>query len=239
MSAVTAAPPAAPVVAARRDTRTFRRVAAAVLLPLGPLSVAVLRGILPYFSASDSKETITQTAAQLGRQDAVLWLSVLALAALVPGALSAGRLAQRRAPVLSLLGVGLLVPAFAALFFFAGDPTIRALAGGAVDADTAAKLLDAQNALAPVNVAALMFVAGHIFGMILLGAALWRAHAIPVWAAIVIIVSQPLHLVFAIFVGSQPLDACAWGLTALGFTVAALRVLRTPNDAWDVAPAAA
>src|SRR5258706_10931026 len=129
MSAVTAAPPAVPV-AARRDTRTFRRVAAAILLPLGPLSVAILRGVLPYFSAGDSKETITQTAAHLGRQDAVLWLSVVAMAALIPSALSAGRLAQRRAPVLSLLGVGLLVPAFAALFFFAGDPTIRALAGG-------------------------------------------------------------------------------------------------------------
>lgn len=237
MSAVTALPPAVPV-ATRRDTRTLRRVAAAVLLPLGPLSVAMLRGVVPYFSASDNQETITQTAAHLGRQDAVLWLSVVALAALIPSALAAGRLAQRRAPILSLLGVGLLVPAFAALFFFAGDPTIRALADGTVDADTAARVLDAQTALVPLNVAALMFVAGHILGMILLGAAMWRAHAVPVWAAIAIIVSQPLHLVFAVFVGSQPLDACAWGLTALGFGVAALRVLRTPNDAWDLAPAA-
>ena len=236
MSAVTAAPPAVPV-ATRRDTRTFRRIAAAILLPLGPLSVAMLRGVLPYFSASDSKETITQTAAHLGRQDAVLWLSVVALAALIPSALSAGRLAQRRAPILSLLGVGLLVPAFAAIFFFAGDPTIRALADGTVDTDTATKVLDALSGLAPVNVAGLLFVAGHILGMILLGAALWRAHAVPVWAAITIIVSQPLHLVFTVFVGSQPLDASAWGLTALGFGVAALRVLRTPNDAWDLAPA--
>jgi hypothetical protein len=44
--------------------------------------------------------------------------------------------------------------------------------------------------------------------------------------------------VFAVFVGSQPLDACACGLTAPGFGVAALRVLRTPNDARDLAPAA-
>jgi hypothetical protein len=236
MSTVTAAAPARPVTA-WHDTRTFRRITAAILLPLGPLSVAILRGVLPYFSAGDNKETITQTAAHLGRQDAVLWLSVVALVALIPSAMSAGRLAQRRAPILSLLGVGLLVPAFAALFFFAGDPTIRALADGTVDADTATKLLDALNSLAPVNVAGLIFVAGHILGMILLGAALWRAHAVPVWAAIAIIVSQPLHLVFAVFVGNQPLDACAWGLTALGFGVAALRVLRTPNDAWDLAPA--
>src|SRR5690349_15248863 len=115
------------VVRDTRDTRAFRRRTAAVLLPLGPLSVAGLRGVLPYFHASDSRETITQTAAHLGRQDAVLWLSVVALATLIPSTLAAGRLAQRRAPVLALLGVGLLVPAFAAIFFFAGDPTIRAL----------------------------------------------------------------------------------------------------------------
>ena len=34
----------------------------------------------------------------------------------------------------------------------------------------------------------------------------------------------------------QPLDAAAWALTALGFAVAAVRVLHTPNDAWDLAP---
>ncbi|WP_327006923.1 hypothetical protein OHA72_06350 [Dactylosporangium sp. NBC_01737] len=223
----------APVVL--RDTRTARRVAAAVLLPLGPLSVAVLRGVLPYFGADGNGETITQTAAHLGRQDAVLWLSVVALATLIPGTLAAGRLAQRRAPVLTFLGVGLLVPAFAALFFFAGDPTIRALAGGAVDPETATRVLDAQAALAPVNAAGFLFVAGHILGMILLGAALWRADALPAWAAVAVIVSQPLHLAFVIL-GNQPLDAAAWGLTALGFTVAAARVLRTSNDAWDLAP---
>lgn len=220
-----------------RDTRTFRRVMAAALLPLGPLSVAILRGILPYFHARDSRETITQTAAHLGRQDAVLWLSVVAMAALIPSALAAGRLAQRRAPVLSLLGVGLLVPAFTALPFFAGDPAIRVLAGGSADPETAARLLDDLSTLAPVGVAAMIFVIGHILGMILLGTALWRAHAVPSWAAIVIIISQPLHLVFTAFVGNQLLDACAWGLTALGLGIAAARVLRTPNDAWDLAPA--
>ncbi len=48
--------------------------------------------------------------------------------------------------------------------------------------------------------------------------------------------SQPLHFVAFVIVGNQPLDACAWGLTALGLAGAAARVLRTPNDEWDVAP---
>jgi hypothetical protein len=237
MSTLTAAPNPTSA-AARRDTRTFRRIAAAALLPLGPLSVAILRSILPYFHAGDSRETILQTSAQLGRQDTVLWLSVLASVALIPSVLTAGRLAQRRSPLLTLCGVGLLVPAFALLPFFAGDPTIRVLAGGTVPPDTAAKLLDELGALPPVGIAALTFVAGHILGMILLGAALWRAHAVPAWAAVAVIVSQPLHLISLVVLDNQPLDGCAWGLTALGFALAGVRVLRTPNESWDLPPVA-
>jgi hypothetical protein len=223
-------------VTTTRDTRTLRRVGGALLLPLGPLAVAALRAVLPNFSATDSAETISQTAAHLGRQDAVLWFELVALLALIPSVLAAGRLAQRRAPVLSLLAVGLLVPAFAALPFFAGDTTVRVLADGTADPRTAATLLDHLNALGPVAITGIIFIAGHVIGMVLLGAALWRAHAVPVWAAIAVLVSQPLHFVAFVIVGNQALDAFAWGLTALGLAVAAVRVLRTPNDVWDVAP---
>jgi hypothetical protein len=233
MTTYTAVPPAA-TVDTRGDTRTFRRIVAAVLLPLGPLSVALLRGILPYYTSDDTTEMVRHTAAGLGRQDAVLWLSLVAILALIPSALAAGWLARRGAPVLSLLGVGLLVPAFAMLPFFAGDPALRMLAGGVVDQSTAARLLDAQNDLVPVIIAGVVFVVGHILGTILIGAALWRARMVPIWAAVALIVSQPLHLVFAVFVPNHLLDGLAWGLTALGFAVAALRVLRTPNDAWDI-----
>ncbi|GIG56329.1 hypothetical protein Lfu02_07010 [Longispora fulva] len=221
-----------------RDTRTVRRVGAAVLLPLGPLSIAVLRGVLPYFGTGDDQETITATAAHLGRQDAVLWLSVLALVTLIPSVLAAGRLAQRRAPALTLAGLVLLVPAFAALPFFAVDPTVRVLASGTVDPRTAATLLTELSGLAPVAVAGVIFVAGHVVGMVLLGAALWRSGAVPAWAAVAVLVSQPLHAVCTA-AGFQLLDACAWGLTALGFAVAAWRVLRTPDDAWDLGPTVA
>jgi hypothetical protein len=35
-------------------------------------------------------------------------------------------------------------------------------------------------------------------------------------------VSQPLHLLFAVVVPNHLLDAVAWGLTAVGFTAAAM-----------------
>jgi hypothetical protein len=234
MTTTTAGQPATPT-GARFDTRTVRRLTAAVLLPVGPLSVAILRGILPYSTADDIPAQIADTAAGLGREDAVLWLSLLGIVALIPSMLAGARLAQRGAPVLSMISVGLLVPAFTALFFFAGDPTLRAVAGGAVDPAAGAAVLEAQFSLGPVAAAGVIFIAGHIVGLIVLGAALWRAHAVPAWAAVAVIASQPLHFVFAVVAPNQALDAAAWGLAALGLGAAALRVLRTPNGDWDVA----
>jgi hypothetical protein len=230
----TLAPDRVAAVRTPRDTRTLRRVVVAVLMPLGPLSVVGIRGFLPYFTAGSTEEAVAQTAAHLGRMDLVLWLSVVAMIALVPSALGAVRLAQRRAPVLSLLAAALLVPSFILLFFGSGDPMLRVLAASGLDAATAARLYDDAAALGPMSLSLFGFVAGHIVGTVLLGLALWRASVVPPWAAIAVMVSQPLHFVAFVIVGSQPLDVVAWGLMALGFGVAALRVLRTPNDEWDL-----
>jgi hypothetical protein len=50
----TAAHPGAPTTRSPRDVRRTRRLIAAVLLPVPPLAVAVLRLIWPGFSASDT-----------------------------------------------------------------------------------------------------------------------------------------------------------------------------------------
>jgi hypothetical protein len=230
----TLAPNRADAAVAPRDTRTLRRVAVAVLLPLGPLAVAAIRGYLPYFHATTTEETVAQTAAALGRMDVTLWLSVVAMAALVPSTLGAARLAQRRAPVLSLIALTLLVPAYVMLFFGSGDVTLRAVAATGIDPATAARIYDAAGATGPATLSLVVFVAGHVIGTVVLGAALWRARAVPTWAAIAVMVSQPLHFVAFVIVGSQPLDVVAWGLTGLGLGVAGIRVLRTPNDEWDL-----
>ena len=218
------------------DTRTLRRLGAAILLPLGPLAVTALRLCLPSFTSTGAGETITATAAAPGRGDAVVWLSLVLVLTLIPSVLAAGRLTQRRAPRLTLLAVGLLVPAFAALLFGAGDALIQVLAGGVLPAEAAARVLDAFQAQPAVAAAMTVFVAGHIAGMVLLGFAFLRARVMPVAVAVGVIVSQPLHLA-AVIAGSRPLDGVAWGLTTLGFVFAALAVLRTSDSDWDVAPA--
>jgi hypothetical protein len=62
--------------------------------------------------------------------------------------------------------------------------------------------------------------------VVLLGVALLRGRAIPGWAAWTLIVSQPLHLVFAVIIPSNPLDAAAWTLTTIGFAAVAVTLHR-------------
>jgi len=237
MATVTSAPPASRV-AVRRDTRTFRRTAAAILLPLGPLAVAILRLCLPSFSTDSSSATIRATSTALGRQDAVVWLSLILVLTLVPSVLAAARLTQRRAPRMSLVAIALLVPGFCALLFSGGDPMVRALASGVITPSDGAKVLSAFNAEPAIVVATVVFIVGHVVGIMLLGVAFLRTKVMPAAVAIAVIVSQPLHFFFAVIAPNRFGDGFAWGLTTIGFLVAGLRVLRTPNDEWDLPPVA-
>ena len=54
--------------------------------------------------------------------------------------------------------------------------------------------------------------------------------SIPRWAALALIVSQPLHFVVAVIVPNHPLDTLAWVLTTIGFAAAAATGLTTDRQ---------
>jgi hypothetical protein len=78
-----------------------------------------------------------------------------------------------------------------------------------------------------------VFVVGHVIGTVLLGIAMWRSHAVPRWAAVITVVSQPLHFVAAVIVASPELDLVAWGMNAVGFGAASVAIWRLSDEAWD------
>ena len=156
----------------------------------------------------------------------------LGVLAMIPSAMAAGRLALRRAPVLATLGTGLTVAAFVGLAFGATDGATLAVASTGGDV----AVLESLNAQGPVTAGIILYVLGHITGMVLLGIALWRSRAVPAWVGIALAVSQPLHLVFAVIVPSRVGDTLAWGAAAVAFTYCAVRILRTPDAEWDLAP---
>ena len=208
----------------------FRCPAAVGIAATGPLAIGALRAVLPYATTDETPTVLAGIAANPGRENTVLWLTYLAALTLPLGVLMAARLAVRARPVLGTVGAALSWCGFISLFVSVtiGDYAGLAVVRARVPEPIASRLVDAVGTLPATATASLVFVVGHIVGGLLLAAALWRV--IPVWAALALAVSLPLHLVCAVIVPSGVLDAGAWALTALGLAVAAA-VLTRPASA--------
>ncbi len=82
-----------------------------------------------------------------------------------------------------------------------------------------------------IGVATGIFVVGHVVGTVLLGIALVRSGRIPAWAGWAVAVSQPIHFVATVFLGSPQVDFVGWSLTAVGMAVVARELLRHDSQA--------
>ncbi len=191
---------------------------AAAVTAAGPSALAVLRGVLPYDTPDDAATVAAKVAAAPATQAAVLGLTYLALLTLPLGLVLAGRVAMRARPVLGAVAAGVSWLGFMSLFAGLGFDTVAyAGARAGVPVSTVAAMGAALDASPVTSLPLAVFVPAHVLGVILLAVASWRV--IPHWVAVVLGVSQPLHLVFAVFVPNHPLDALAWSLTAAGLAV--------------------
>lgn len=219
---MTATAPAAPPGAAH----SLRLNAAILIAPIGPLAVGALRGVLPYDTVDDPATIAAKIAANPTAQSAVLWLTYLALLTLPIGVLIVCRTAMRARPLLGGVGAVLAWVGFSSLSYIAVfDQLAHAAPAAGIPTAAVAALGTAVEANPTASLAVGAFVAGHILGTMLLGAALWRV--VPRWAALALIASQPLHLVFAVVVPNPALDALAWTVTAVGFLGVAVVSVRT------------
>jgi hypothetical protein len=207
------------------------RVALAILMPVGPLAIAIVRAVLPYYTTDSNTAIAAKVAAHQGSETLAIWLTFVAVLTLIPGVIALGLLARRHAPRLGTAGLVLAYAAFACLLWSVATSDNAALGAARIGmhpATTGALLTSIAN-IRPVGLATGVFVLGHILSLVLLGVALWRGHAIPAWAAVMLACSQLLHLVFAVFAPNHVLDGCSWGLTAVAFAAAAAAILREPD----------
>jgi hypothetical protein len=215
------------------DVRGLSRWTAAVILPIGPAAVALLRYFLPYDTVDDSATMTSKVMAEPGRMSLVLWLGFIALLTLVPAAYSVGRMTRRRAPLVTAIALFLVVPGYLALPWLAGeDQLLWSGTEAGLDANTITRL--AETTHPTMAVAGVFFVLGHVLGTILLGVAMWRSKVVARWAAVAVIVSQPIHFVAAVIIPNHTLDLIGWGLQAVGFAVVGWAILRLRNDDWDL-----
>jgi hypothetical protein len=217
-----------------RQRAGFDRWALAAIMPIGPLAIAIVRGILPYKTTDSNTTLAAQVASHQGTESLVVWLTFIATLTLLPGVITVGLMARRGARRLGTAGLVLAFAAFMSLFWstVAGSDNV-ALAAARIGISPAltGRLLDSMGAVPAIGLGSDLFVAGHILGLILIGIALWRGRVLPSWAALLIAVSQVLHFIFAVIVPVHALDGLAWGLTAVGFAVAALALVREPEVA--------
>jgi hypothetical protein len=216
------------------DVRRFRRVIAAMVLVIPSTCVAIGRLFLT--DDSSTRKSLDLIAAAPDRQLSFAVLGWIAGITVVPAFLAAGRLARRRRPVLTTVAVA------ASLVAYLGGSAMGALdvlylAGARLPAeqrDGAAALIDAVWSTGISGVSTGLFVVGHVLGAILMGLAL-RGSIHPVgWIAMLL--TQPGHVFAFVVVPNHVTDALAWGLMTVAFAFCAVKVLRTPDDEWDLAP---
>lgn len=221
-----------------RDLRRTWRIVAAVCIVTGPILVTVLRALMPYWTGDDPAASVSAMAEAPGRTAAFNWLSVLCFPFVVGGVLGTAYAVRRSTPRLALIGGGFgFVGLTLASMIGSGDILAEAMIRDGFDTETTVRavllLMDHPTQLLGI----LAFVVGHLVGYILLGIAVARSRLVPLWAGAAIVIAQPVHVISAVIVPSRTLDVIGgWGLTAVGFAVVALAVLRTPDDEWDLPP---
>ena len=214
------------------DLRHASRAFAALVVPVGAACVAVLRYVLPYQTSDDSRDAVRAIAAHPDQQSLVVWLGFVAVLTLVPGVLFVGRVTRRHAPRLTATALLLLVPGYLAIgFLVAGDAaTWYAVTHDFPEQSTVGLFEGGHPALLA---SAGVFVLGHVVGTVLLGIALLKSRAVAPLAAWLVIVSQPLHFVAAVIIGSHLLDLVAWGANAVGFAAVSFAILWMSDQEWD------
>ncbi|GAA1568514.1 MULTISPECIES: hypothetical protein [Kribbella] len=218
---------------ARADVRPVWRWVAAVILPIGPAAVALLRFLLPYNTADDTSTIVNKIVDNLDRSSLVIWLAYVAFLTLVPGVYFVGRLTRRGTPWLTGVALFLMVPGYLSLPWTASSDVFTWAAGTAgIDRGSITKIAEVSHG--SMTLAGLVFVVGHVLGTVLLGIAMWRSGVGGRWAAVAVGISQPLHLT-AVIISSHPLDLIGWGLQAAGFAAVGWAIVRMSNEEWQPA----
>jgi hypothetical protein len=217
-----------------RDDRGFYRTALAVVAPL-PMAVMGLTYLLMEMPGDGSFQDMVDAAArQPGLFDWIPWLHLLWFGFLIPAVIAVAAVTRRTSPRLTAVGIALTVPGFGTGFAGPNDTLMAYLSQrDGLDVTTVGKLDDALWGLPYVGVGSLLFIVGIVIGLLLLGIALARSGAVPVFFGVALAVGGFTHPFLS------PLGHVVTGLglwvAAVGFAGASIALLRMGND--DFAPA--
>jgi hypothetical protein len=211
-----------------------RFFAASIVLGAAAIVVAAFANPPYYGSGPGTASAVATNAADSDLMDQTHVVAQLLAAFLLPiGFLVMAWLANRRAPWLASIGAGLSVLGFLPLALYVGQDAFYydiARWGSNPQFIDLAQRWNTTGVMAFYGIA---FGVGSVFGPTLLGIALWRARAIPVWAAICLILSRLSSFVFGwapfhVLIGIVLAGVVLLLISSLPITLA---VLRAPYQA--------
>ena len=176
---------------------------------------------------------VAQAAAHLARMRWAVPLDLFILL-IAPAALYAGWLAGARASKMAAAGAGLVFASWLCAGYLLGTDILLYMAATAPDQRAATALVDGYLSYPLVQGLVLAYLMGHVVGFLLLGVALWRARAVPRWAASAVAVWPFLELAGEAG-GVRVLAAAGFTMLTIGFGACAVAVARQsstrPNGA--------
>lgn len=228
-SAAGAASPAKPL----RDLRGFWRVLLAVIAPLPFLAKGVFYMLTPVAGDAGFTEAVAAFAARPQLAEALKWLDVVFVVGLIPATFAVVWVARRGAPRLATAGAVIALLGFLAGSLLGGveTPALVTVQHG-LDVDAMATLDQALHSEPLLGVASLLFIVGIVFGLGLLGAALWRSRAVPAWIGIALMVGGATHP----FIPNHIAQGVGLVIAAIGCAGVTVALLRMRNNEFDLPP---
>lgn len=229
---IAAAVTPAAVAKTPRDVRGFWRVLLAIIAPLPMLAEGIYYLLVPIGGDVTFQETVAALAAHKQTLNIITWFGAVFVVGLIPATFAVAWVARRGAPRLATWGA-----AIALLGFMTGLP----LLGGPInvaymtvqhglDLNSMGNLDEALHTEPLLGIASLLFIVGIVFGLGLLGIALWRSRVVPAWMGIALAVGCFTHP----FIPSNIGQGIGLLIAAVGFSGASVALLRMRNDQFDL-----
>lgn len=222
-----------PSTAARvRDDRTFYRRALALVAPLPMLAMGLGYLLLDLPGDGKFSEMVDAAARQTDLLHVLHWTEGLFFAFLIPAVIAVAAVTRRRSPRLTAIGICLTVPGFALGFALLPNDQVLALLTHEqnLDVGSVGALDEAYWALPQSGLGALLFLVGIVIGLLLLGIALARSGAAPVWTGVALALGGFTHP----FLPHHVVTGLGLFVAAAGFAGASWALWRMSND--DFAP---